>query len=79
MAGFWYIGTMVFGAGGHETLLISRTSFSDTKAHCAQAAPQGKTARGVLYQLVPMARIPKRLRFYEDAAKAVRKRMEPKF
>ena len=33
----------------------------------------------VLYQLVPLARIPKRLRFYEDAAKVVQKRMVPNF
>ena len=31
------------------------------------------------YQLVPMARIPKRLRFYEDAAKVVQRRMVPNF
>ena len=29
--------------------------------------------------LVPMARIPKRLRFYEDAAKVVQQRMVPNF
>ena len=29
--------------------------------------------------MVPMARIPKRLRFYEDAAKVVQKRMVPNF
>jgi len=28
---------------------------------------------------VPLARIPKRLRFYEDAAKVVQKRMVPNF
>ena len=28
---------------------------------------------------MPLARIPKRLRFYEDAAKVVRKRMVPNF
>ena len=33
----------------------------------------------VLYQLVPLARIPKRLRFYEDAAKVVQRRMVPNF
>ena len=32
-----------------------------------------------LYQLVPLARIPKRLRFYEDAAKVVQRRMVPNF
>ena len=29
--------------------------------------------------LVPLARIPKRLRFYEDAAKVVQRRMVPNF
>ena len=29
--------------------------------------------------LVPLARIPKRLRFYKDAAKVVQKRMVPNF
>jgi len=33
----------------------------------------------VLYQLVPLARIPKRLRFYEDAAKVVQRWMVPNF
>ena len=33
----------------------------------------------VLYQLVPLARIPKRLRFYEDAAKVEQRRMVPNF
>ena len=33
----------------------------------------------VLYQLVSLARIPKRLRFYEDAAKVVQRRMVPNF
>ena len=33
----------------------------------------------MLYQLVPLARIPKRLRFYEDAAKVVQRRMVPNF
>jgi hypothetical protein len=33
----------------------------------------------VLYQLVPQARIPKRLRFYEDAAKVVKRRMALNF
>ena len=33
----------------------------------------------VLYQLVPLARIPKRVRFYEDAAKVVQRRMVPNF
>ena len=33
----------------------------------------------VLYQLVPLARLPKRLRFYEDAAKVVQRRMVPNF
>jgi hypothetical protein len=28
---------------------------------------------------VPLARIPKRLRFYEDAAKVVQRRMVPNF
>jgi hypothetical protein len=32
-----------------------------------------------LYQLVPLAHIPKRLRFYEDAAKVVQRRMVPNF
>jgi len=31
------------------------------------------------YLLVPLARIPKRLRFYEDAAKVVQRRMVPNF
>jgi len=31
------------------------------------------------YQLVPMARIPRRLRFYEDEAKVVQRRMVPNF
>jgi len=35
------------------------------------------TAHGRL--LVPLARIPKRLRFYEDAAKVVLRRMVPNF
>ena len=38
---------------------------------------RGKGRNGCL--LVPLARIPKRLRFYEDAAKVVRKRMVPNF
>ena len=29
--------------------------------------------------MVPLARIPKRLRFYEDAAKVVQKRLVPNF
>jgi hypothetical protein len=29
--------------------------------------------------LVPLARIPKRLRFYEDAAKVAQQRMAPNF
>ena len=33
----------------------------------------------VLYQLVPLARLTKRLRFYEDAAKVVQRRMLPNF
>jgi len=42
--------------------------------------PRGKGKQlEVLYQLVPMARIPKRLRFYEDAAKVVQRRMVPNF
>ena len=42
--------------------------------------PRGKGIQlEVLYQLVPLARIPKRLRFYGDAAKVVRKRMVPNF
>ena len=42
--------------------------------------PRGKGKQlEVLYQLVPMARIPKRLRFYEDVTKVVRKRMVPNF
>jgi len=42
--------------------------------------PRGKgKSLEVLYQLVPLARIPKRLRFYEDAAKVVQRRMVPNF
>ncbi len=42
--------------------------------------PRGKGKQlEVLYQLVPLARIPKRLRFYEDAAKVVQRRMVPNF
>ena len=42
--------------------------------------PRGKEKQlEVLYQLVPMARIPKRPRFYEGAATGVRKRMVPNF
>ena len=42
--------------------------------------PRGKGKKlEVLYQLVPLARIPKRLRFYEDAAKVVQRRMVPNF
>ena len=33
----------------------------------------------VLYQLVSLARIPKRLRFYEDTAKVVQRPMVPNF
>ena len=33
----------------------------------------------VLYQLVPLARLTKRLRFYEDAVKVVQRRMVPNF
>jgi len=41
---------------------------------------RGKSASlKALYQLVPLARIPKRLRFYEDAAKVVQRRMVPNF
>ena len=40
--------------------------------------PRGKGKQlEVLYQLVPLARIPKRLRFYEDAAKVVQRRIVP--
>jgi len=42
--------------------------------------PRGKGKQiEVLYQLVPLARIPKRLRFYEDAAKVLQRRMVPNF
>ena len=42
--------------------------------------PRGKgKSIEVLYQLVLLARIPKRLRFYEDAAKVVQRRMVPNF
>ena len=41
---------------------------------------RGKSASlKALYQLVPLARIPKWLRFYEDAAKVVQRRMVPNF
>ena len=42
--------------------------------------PRGKGKQlEALYQLVPLARISKRLRFYEDAAKVVQRRMVPNF
>lgn len=42
--------------------------------------PRGKDkSLEVLYQLVPLARIPKRFNFYEDAAKVVKRRMIPNF
>ena len=42
--------------------------------------PRGKgKSLEVLYQLVSLARIPKRLRFHEDAAKVVQRRMVPNF
>ncbi|MBI06489.1 MAG: hypothetical protein CMM54_05860 [Rhodospirillaceae bacterium] len=42
--------------------------------------PRGKDKKlEVLYQLVPLARIPKQLRFYEDSAKVVQRRLAPNF
>jgi hypothetical protein len=42
--------------------------------------PRGKGKQlEVLYQLVPLARLPKSLCFYEDAAKVVQRRMVPNF
>jgi len=61
---------------GKPNTFIRRTS---SGGQILQKGRRKSAPLKTLYQLVPLARIPKRLRFYEDAAKVVQRRMVPNF